>query len=74
MAPALRALLRCEETGKLRRPGHTWIIGAGAVYIGFHQHGKVCGLEMDSVFEEPPPGARRTHVSNPKRRLFVVTP
>lgn len=32
-----------------------WKLGKSVVYLGLHQHGKGCGLEVDSVFEQPPP-------------------
>jgi hypothetical protein len=41
--------------GKLRRIGHTWVLGDKVVFIGFHQHGKGCKLEVDRVFEDAAP-------------------
>jgi hypothetical protein len=40
--------------GTLRRSGYTWVLGDKAVFIGFHQHGKECRLEIDRVFEDRP--------------------
>lgn len=40
--------------GNLRRVGYTWVLGDRAVFIGFHQHGKGCRLEIDRVFEDRP--------------------
>jgi hypothetical protein len=50
--PRVRAAV---DVGKLVRSGHGWTMGDGVVYLALHPHGKGCSLEVERVFEEPPP-------------------
>jgi hypothetical protein len=53
--PRVRAAV---DAGKLRRVGSRFTLGDSVVFLGLHQHGKGCGLEVERVFEEPPPGLK----------------
>jgi hypothetical protein len=52
--PRVRAAV---DAGKLVRVGKGWVMGDGVVFLGLHPHGKACSLEVERVFEEPPPDA-----------------
>src|SRR5260370_28096802 len=41
--------------GRLTLGRSGWKLGKSVVFLGLAQHGKGCGLEVMSVFEEPPP-------------------
>lgn len=50
--PRVRAAV---NEGRLAHGRRGWKIGKSVVYLGLAQHGVACGLEVFSVFEEPPP-------------------
>jgi len=41
--------------GRLTLGRGGWRLGKSVVFLGLRQHGKGCGLEVFSVFEQPPP-------------------
>jgi len=50
--PRVRAAV---NEGRLTPGRRGWRLGKSVVFLGLAQHGKACGLEVFSVFEEPPP-------------------
>jgi hypothetical protein len=50
--PRVRAAV---NEGRLTLGRSGWKLGKSVVFLGLAQHGKGCGLEVFSVFEEPPP-------------------
>jgi len=50
--PRVRAAV---DEGRLTHGRSGWKLGKSVVFLGLAQHGAACGLEVFSVFEEPPP-------------------